>query len=165
MNIINANSSYIPTIRQIAYATWPSTFAGILSKEQIDYMLEWMYSIPALTKQMEELHHNFLLAQEENTYCGYASYELNYGQAPTTKIHKIYILPQSQQKGIGKALMTEIENIARSNNQTCITLNVNRNNKAVYFYQRLGFTIERSDDIPIGNGFFMEDFVMTKKLC
>jgi len=115
-------------------------------------------------KQIEELHLDFLLAQEENSYYDYASYEVDYLHTPKTKIRKIYILPQSQRKGVGKALMNEIKTIARSNNQHCLTLNANRNNNAVKFYERLGFVIVGEENIPIGNGFFMEDFIMTKKL-
>jgi ribosomal protein S18 acetylase RimI-like enzyme len=37
---------------------------------------------------------------------------------------------------------------------------VNRENKAIGFYNKLGFTIIAEEDIPIGNGFFMNDYVM-----
>jgi ribosomal protein S18 acetylase RimI-like enzyme len=161
---IQANQSHLETIRRIALATWPDTFEGILSKEQIDYMLEWMYSIESLKNQTEKLAHQFILAKDDETFCGYASYELNVAGELKTKIHKIYILPESQGKGAGKTLMNEIETIARSYGSTDLTLNVNRGNKAIDFYERLGFIIVGQEDISIGDGFFMEDFIMKKKL-
>ena len=36
----------------------------------------------------------------------------------------------------------------------------NRNNKAVGFYQQMGFTIRETADIEIGNGFYMNDYIM-----
>ena len=39
-------------IQRIAHQTWPSTFAGLLSEAQIDYMLNWMYALPMLESQV-----------------------------------------------------------------------------------------------------------------
>ena len=61
-------------------------------------------------------------------------------------------------KGIGKALF---EHVFGNLKQITIRLTVNRQNyKAVNFYFRLGFTIEKIIDIDIDNGFLMNDFVM-----
>jgi ribosomal protein S18 acetylase RimI-like enzyme len=37
---------------------------------------------------------------------------------------------------------------------------VNRDNPAIQFYQKFGFEIIDKEDIDIGNGFLMEDYVM-----
>jgi len=44
---------------------------------------------------------------------------------------------------------------------TRIELNVNRNNKAVSFYEHLGMKIARQGDFPIGKGFYMNDYIMS----
>ena len=41
-----------------------------------------------------------------------------------------------------------------------LELNVNRNNSAVGFYQHLGLKILRQGDFHIGNGFYMNDYIM-----
>jgi ribosomal protein S18 acetylase RimI-like enzyme len=125
-------------------------------------MLEWMYSIPSLSRQILEKNHVFLLAKIQEEYLGYASYELNYKNSKGTKIHKIYILPAAQGKGVGKALMEKIIDIATQASNHILSLNVNRNNPAVNFYQKIGFQVVGKEDIDIGNGFLMEDFVMEK---
>ena len=43
-------------------------------------------------------------------------------------------------------------------------LNVNRYNQAILFYQVQGFKIKEAVDISIGNGFFMNDYIMSKTL-
>ena len=39
-------------------------------------------------------------------------------------------------------------------------LNVNRNNKALLFYERMGMRKLREGDFPIGNGYYMNDYIM-----
>lgn len=146
-------------IRELSFQIWPSTFCEILSKEQIAYMLELMYSMPSLNAQYLK-GHCFILARINNVPVGFAAYELNYKQTNKTKIHKIYIQTSLHGKGIGRNLLNYIKNVALTNKNTCITLNVNRFNKAILFYEKVGFKIVASEDIDIGNGFLMEDFVM-----
>jgi len=157
------NQDYL-LIQQIAHQTWPDTFGDILSQEQIAYMLEMMYSIPALTEQIEKQGYTFLLAKDEDKYLGFAAYELNYQGLAKTKLHKIYILPEAQGKGLGKILINHVAEIAQENRSTVLSLNVNRNNPATYFYEKIGFRKVAEENIPIGKGFYMEDFVMDKSL-
>src|SRR5436190_1858539 len=93
------------SIRTIANEVWPDTYGSILSKEQFDYMMEMMYSISSLQIQSNVKKHHFILALENETPVGFASYEFNYNGIPKTKIHKIYILTTEQGKGIGKKLI------------------------------------------------------------
>jgi len=154
----------IPIIQDIAHATWPSTFEEILSKQQIEYMLEMMYSTESLIEQIETKKHLFFLAKENKSPLGFVSVELNYQNELKSKIHKIYMLPKAQGKGIGKILMQKAEELAQENNQKSITLNVNRFNKALNFYEKLGYKNSKTENIQIGNGYLMEDFVLEKQL-
>lgn len=159
-----ATDKAYPIIRDIAQRTWPRTFRRILSMEQIAYMLEWMYSLPSLKEQVEIKGHKFLLAREANDFLGFASFEVNYKGEPVTKIHKLYVLPATQGKGIGKLLMSRISDIAAQQGNSLLSLNVNRGNQAVRFYQSIGFQIVGEENIDIGQGFLMEDYIMQKTL-
>ncbi len=164
MEIISAKEDHFAIIQNIARTTWPVTFGSILSAKQIDYMLEMMYSTEALTEQVNKKKHVFLLVKEQEEYLGYISYELNYRGLSKTKIHKIYLLPSAQGKGAGKFLIQHVSAIAHENKNQTLTLNVNRDNKAVQFYEAQGFLIAGKEDIDIGEGFWMEDFIMDKLL-
>lgn len=164
ITIHEASRQDYPLIHRMAHQTWPHTFGNILSQAQIAYMLEWMYSVSSLQEQVEKKGHKFLLAKEDAEYLGYASYELNYKEQPVTKIHKLYVLPATQGKGIGKALIHKIQEIAVQHAQETLSLNVNRDNPAVQFYHRLGFAIVGEENISIGHGFLMEDYIMQKKI-
>jgi GNAT superfamily N-acetyltransferase len=160
IHIQEITTTDIPVIQHIAYTTWPPTFGDILSPEQITYMLTMMYSREALEKQMNQ-HHHFIVAYDDQQPMGYASYEFDYLATPITKIHKLYILPSAQGKGLGKVLLNSIKEKAFEKKQRGLTLNVNIHNKAIAFYQHYGFDITDSEKIDIGNGFIMDDYRMT----
>ena len=162
IEIIDASETQHPIIRSIAFRTWPETFESILSPDQIMYMLDQMYDLKALLEQVMEKGHQFILAKDGLNYLGFASLECNYKDQAQTKIHKIYVLPEAQGKGVGKALFEDITQRARSANNSKLLLNVNRDNKATRFYENIGFKIVQTEDIDIGNGYFMNDYVMEK---
>lgn len=163
IEVRKASTEDYEIIRDLANRTWFTTYSEILSQEQLDYMLEMMYSLQAYTEQILIKSHHFLLASEEGIFFGFASYELNY-HSETAKIHKLYVVPEAQGKGVGQKLLSVIQNEALKNSNDKIVLNVNRFNKAVNFYQKAGFEKAGEEDINIGNGYLMEDFIMRKEL-
>ncbi|WP_341834066.1 GNAT family N-acetyltransferase [Chitinophaga pollutisoli] len=164
IRITQAAEQQLAIVQQIAYDTWPHTFGKILTSEQIDYMLNLMYDLAVLKDQVEKKGYVYLLAEADGKFGGFAGYELNYKDEPVSKLHKIYVLPQMQGKNMGLALIAEVERIARNAGMEKLSLNVNRDNKATGFYKRNGFVISGEEDIDIGHGFFMNDYIMTKKL-
>lgn len=162
MTITAATKAQLPIIQKLAYEIWPKTYGGILSDGQIAYMLELMYSIASLEKQLET--RPFLLVEDEGHFIGFASYELHVGGSAATKIHKIYVLPQIQGKGIGRQLIDHIARIALSHQDTTLQLTVNKNNKARDFYEKVGFAVTQEAVFDIGNGYVMDDYIMEKSL-
>ena len=151
----------IPLIRELCYKVWPQTFASILSQDKIDYMLEYMYSAASLKKQMET-GSQFILVYEDNEPVGYAAY-FHKGE-DIYKLDKIYVLLSQQGKGTGKFVVDHIVNEIKKKGATALQLQVHRQNKARNFYEKLGFVIIEEKDFDIGQGFFMNDYVMEKKI-
>ena len=152
----------IPVIQELARVTWAISYASMIEPDQVDYMLDLFYSTHSLEKQMQN-GHLFIIASEDDIPLGFASY------SPKTdiiggvyRLHKLYIDPRLQGKGVGKTLLDHVLKTIQVSCATILELNVNRANKAIGFYQRLGFLIIREEDIDIGNGYFMNDFVMQK---
>lgn len=148
----------IPIIRQLTFEIWPATYSHIISQQQIDYMLEMMYSPASLIKQMQEQQCTFIIVEENNTPVAFASY--NQTAAQTWKLNKIYILPSQQGKGTGKFILNYIIKEIKKQHAKALQLQVNRHNNAKYFYEKLGFKIIETADFDIGNGYFMNDYVM-----
>lgn len=164
ITIIPATPSDFPTIKALAYSIWPDTYGAILSSEQLEYMLGKFYSEASLLENYMEKGHRFLLVKEDERALGFASYEHLYKETNTTRIHKIYLLPETQGRGLGKLLIQEIEKIALENHADRLSLNVNRFNKAQHFYKKIGFEIVDEEDVELEFGYLMEDYVMEKQL-
>jgi RsiW-degrading membrane proteinase PrsW (M82 family)/ribosomal protein S18 acetylase RimI-like enzyme len=161
LSIAKANAEEIELIRELSAEVWPATYSPILSNDQIDYMLDKMYSPQALEKQMEE-GHEFLIVSNAGVPMGFASYsEIEPG---IFKLHKIYILTLHQGRGLGRFVIEQIIEMAKAKGCSALQLNVNRQNTAKTFYEKLGFVVIREEDIDIGNGYFMNDYVMEKRI-
>jgi diamine N-acetyltransferase len=163
MDIRKAQTKDIPSIQKIAFETWPSAYGDILEQSQIDYMLDLMYNKDILDQQMNESQ-TFLIIQDGDLDMAFVSFETDYEGQAQTKIHKIYISPAAQGIGLGKILIEETESHALKKRNSKLLLNVNRQNKARFFYEKLGFKIAYTEDIEIGNGYLMNDFVMIKEV-
>lgn len=152
----------IPEIQHIAYATWPLVYEPILGKAQLTYMLDLIYSASSLETQMRN-GSTFLLVKENNEPVAFAAYFLK--ELSVYKLDKLYTLPNQQGKGLGTMLINYIIDEIKSLGATALHLNVNRyNTKAKNYYEHLKFKVIEEVDIPIGEGFYMNDHVMEKKL-
>jgi len=164
IQIREANPADYQTIRNIAYQTWPGTYGHILSKKQLDYMLDAFYSIASITKNATQDNQHFLLVFDAETPLAFISYEHFYKEKAVTRIHKIYLLAESQGKGIGKLMIDYVADLAIQSKSEKLSLNVNRFNKALHFYEKIGFEIVGEEDILLEHGYLMEDFKMEKNL-
>ena len=172
ITIRQATVSDIPLLRRLADAAFPATYAAILTPAQIDYMMAWMYSEESLRRQFDE-GQTFYIAREEAPEAlseaaspagehplGYLSVER---QGPSLfHLQKLYVLPEAQGRGIGAMLFRRaVEHVRTHGALPCrLELNVNRHNRALGFYEQMGMQRLRAVDDPIGNGFFMNDYIM-----
>ena len=149
--------------RNLAEKIWPSAYGTILSKEQLSYMLNWMYSIETLEKSFDK-GNEFYCAFHNNHEIGFFELEFSNEYPNTVQLQKIYVLPSEQNKGIGKNFLQLALLRAKNRGASNVILQVNRANKAVGFYLKNNFSIITEEDFPIGNGYYMNDYVMEKTL-
>lgn len=160
--ITKANETDIPVISMLAHAIWPETYISILNRPQVNYMLDLFYSTESLEKQFKE-NQIFLIAFMNAETVGFASYS-HADKAGVYKVHKLYVHPMLHGHGFGKKLLDRIIKDVKPLGATVLRLNVNRLNKAKAFYEKYGFTVVGEEDIAIGEGYFMNDFVMEKSI-
>lgn len=165
MNLLikGATAAEIPLIQELTEQVWRPTYKDILTPAQIDYMLDLMYSTAALTKQITELQHHFLLLYDDATPIGFASYS-TMDTPGIYKLHKIYVHGKYHGKGVGKFFINAVEDRVKAAGAQILELDVNRENKARFFYEKQGFSILKNKDTDIGNGYLMTDYVMQKPL-
>jgi GNAT superfamily N-acetyltransferase len=163
--IKKASLEDIPVIQQLTYTIWPDAYKGILNATQLKYMLDLFYSDYALEKLMETSQYQFIIAYDDGEPTGFAAYSPKMpGDILVFRLHKLYVLPAQQGKGTGRFLLDYLIDEIIPRGATLLELNVNRYNKAQYFYHNMGFAITGEEDIDIGNGYFMNDYVMEKPL-
>jgi len=169
-------------IRSISERTWPSTYGHIISQEQIDFMLEWMYSDDSLATQMNTGCEFYIASIKDSNFdnfdnirnskwedIGFCSVSPEDGENNSTekvkgskahKLNKLYVLPAAQGTGAGKALLNKSIEVAKAAGSSSLFLQVNKLNTAYSFYLKHGFIKEAEFKFDIGNGFFMDDYVM-----
>lgn len=161
LQLIKATLQDISDIQNIAQITWRNAYLDIIPPQQLEFMLEYLYNDNQLSEQMSnEVHYHIIIDGEEKM--GFIAFEKQ--KDASVKIHKIYILPMHQGLGLGKLLIDRAIKFAQDLELNKVTLNVNRQNKAVNFYEYLGFKIAYAQDVAIPNGYFMYDYVMEKNL-
>ena len=169
ITITRAGLSDRAFIRSVSERTWPSTYGHIISQEQIDFMLDWMYSDASLEKQMNT-GCEFYIASTQNEngdldpvgFCSVSPEEEKdkLENSNTHKLNKLYVLPIAQGTGAGKALLNKAIDVAKAAGSTSLFLQVNKQNTAYTFYLKKGFIKELEFKFDIGNGFYMDDYVM-----
>ena len=159
MKLIQIKANQLPIIIELTKKIWPVAYGTILSKAQLDFMIQKFYNETALQELMQKGHVFYLAQDEKENYVGFVSYEIN-SVPDKTKIHKIYVLPETQGTGLGRQFFELVKEQAKENNQKAIFLNVNKYNNALHFYTKLGFSIVNDEVIDIGEGYVMDDYVM-----
>ncbi|MFZ4784485.1 MAG: GNAT family N-acetyltransferase [Flavobacteriales bacterium] len=160
--IYTASLEDIEEIQQIAHRIWPISYKDIISSQQIEFMLDKMYGVDSLKKQMQDEGCEFLLIKPNERSVGFACYGRN--QQGIWRLHKLYVEVDQHGKGLGKQLLQEVcrRVVARGGNE--LELNVNKYNPALNFYKANGFVLRREEVLDIGNNFVMDDFVLVKSL-
>ncbi len=157
MKLITIKSQQIPIVQQLAREIWEEHYIKIISKQQIDYMLDLFYSSEKIQSEIEEGVIWEMLIDEGNPI-GYLVCKI---ESDKLYISKIYLKAETRGKGLGKLLLHRAVELAKQNNKNSIYLNVNKHNTdSISFYERMGFVKIDEGVFDIGNGYVMDDFIL-----
>jgi ribosomal protein S18 acetylase RimI-like enzyme len=158
VNLVKATLNDVSEITALAKVIWHQHYPDIITLEQINYMLEKMYSAKSLQQQLTELQHVFYFVNWDGQNVGFISVNNTTGE--DWHLNKFYVLQHIAAKGIGSKAFDLLLAALKPEK---MTLTVNRKNyKSINFYFKNGFKITEVKDFDIGNGYLMEDFVMTR---
>ncbi|MGI9190967.1 MAG: GNAT family N-acetyltransferase [Chitinophagaceae bacterium] len=158
--IIQPDLTHAQALIDLAKITWQHTYPGIISQEQIDYMLNLFYSQERVEQQLRDTNQFFSAIEQDGHLQGYIH---AYPENQSIKVSKLYILPEAQGKGFGQMLLATAEQEAIRLHLEGIRLNVNRYNPAYHFYLKQGFVVEEEIDIPLDR-FVLNDYIMFKRI-
>lgn len=154
----------LPRVRELARCIWPVSYAGMIPPGQIDYMLDWMYSLERLSLDFRA-GVVFEWPTFDGVPIGYlaTSRDAFAPDGPVLFLHKLYLLPGFQGRGLGARLLDHVLHSAVGAGCRRVRLNVNKSNaRAIACYRRHGFVVEASVVNDIGGGFVMDDHVMAR---
>ncbi|MDE1545901.1 GNAT family N-acetyltransferase [Dechloromonas agitata] len=152
----------VPAIAALAREIWQATYPGIITQEQIDFMLEQRYGHERLYDDLEDLHKWLDQAFHDGRRVGFAFSEIYKGEF---KLDKLYIHPDVQRRGVGGQLIAHVAERAKREGYPCLILQVNKRNvNAINSYKKYGFEVRTVTVDDIGGGYVMDDYVMEKKL-
>lgn len=158
--LVKATEHDFSILASLAKEIWNHHYVPIIGQQQVNYMLQKMYSLQALLEQVKEKGHEFYFIETNQEKAGFVSVEWKKDQ-DTVFIHKFYVLPQQQKSGLGTKVFQQI--ISLFPKEVKYKLTVNRQNyKSINFYFKNGFVIEQVADFDIGEGYWMNDFVMVR---
>ncbi|HXR05469.1 MAG TPA: bifunctional aminotransferase class I/II-fold pyridoxal phosphate-dependent enzyme/GNAT family N-acetyltransferase [Verrucomicrobiae bacterium] len=164
LEIIPATEADLPAISKLAGVIWRACYPGIITTEQIDYMLARMYALDVLRDEIRSQGISYDQLLVDGKPAGFASYGPT-DKPGVVKLHKLYLLPELHGRGLGSRLLQQVEREVRAGGGRRLILSVNKRNvRAIAAYQRNGFVIADSVVTDIGNGFVMDDYVMAKDL-
>ncbi len=154
-----AGAEDVGIIGLIAEKAWPAAYGDILSDAQINYMLSLMYSEEEIARQIGLPDYHYYLVDHGNSTVGFIGFETNYEDF-TTKLHRLYLLPEAKGKGLGKAAidLVKVKSVEAGNRR--IILNVNKQNTAQEFYASQGFSVYGEGVFDISSGYVMDDYLM-----
>ncbi|MFI3295870.1 MAG: GNAT family N-acetyltransferase [Rikenellaceae bacterium] len=165
MYIRKAEHNDIELIHNLGFECFRATYTGRMSEPQMDFMLDMMYSVENITRQIHQLGHVYYIGYQDDEPFGFVSLEC---QAPALyHLQKIYLRESAQGKGLGRVLIEYAFDRALTDcgGECTVELNVNRGNqRAIDFYNKMGMHCDRTGDFAIGEGFYMNDYIMAIKL-
>ena len=163
MGIISATEADLPAIAELAGVIWRACYPGIITYAQIDYMLARMYALDTMREEIRSQGIRYHLLLADGKPVGFASY----GPTPepgVMKLHKLYLLPELQGRGLGSRLLQYCEQEVRAAGAHTVILSVNKRNvKGIAAYRRNGYVVAESVVTDIGGGFVMDDYIMAKE--
>ena len=159
LEIIRAEPKHVPAIARLADLVWREHYPGIISQAQIDYMLVRMYDLDVIRKDLVDgVVYNCLFSGAE-----LAGFSAHAPAGKEMKLHKLYVHPAHQRRGLGSKLLKAVEQDTIGRGFETLILAVNKaNEQAINAYRRNGFNFREPVTTNIGNGFVMDDYVMVK---
>jgi len=154
----------LPAVKAMTEETWHYSFARMLPREQIEYMLSGLYSLERMREELKggKVSYRFILYGEKRV--GFCAFGPTSTQGEL-RIHKLYILPGYQKCGYGSLSLRRIEELSKERGGSSLSLLVNKKNAgAIALYRKHGFVVCGSPCTDIGGGFEMDDYLMVKSL-
>lgn len=155
-------SEQIEEMAQIADEIWHEHYIDLLSKEQIDYMVEKFQSSHAIKRQQKEEGYQYFLVEEDGEYAGYMGIK---PEKEKLFLSKFYLKKAFRGRKLASEGFEFLYDLCKRKGYQSIYLTVNKGNEnSIRVYEKKGFRVMCTQVADIGNGYVMDDFIMEKEI-
>lgn len=163
VNIIPAKSdSEIHEIANLAEEIWHQHFTPIIGEAQVNYMVEKFQSYPALREQIGQDGYEYYQLFSSHTFAGYMGI---HPEAEALFLIKLYIKKECRGQHLATEALHFLVDLCKDRGLNKIWLTCNKHNEnTLAVYDHLGFVITDEQVADIGNGFVMDDFILTLEI-
>ena len=148
----------VPVIAEI----WREHYTSLIGAEQVEYMLEKFQSVDAISRQIAEENYRYFGIFCDGELAGYYAVQPSGGDR--VFLSKFYVAANFRARGLGKQMLEHLIANAQTAGAKTVWLTVNKHNRSVDIYHKLGFVITEEIVTDIGNGFVMDDYKMEKTI-
>ena len=157
INIVRANKDDCKALSKVKHDVWNTTYRGIYEDSKLDDY-DYKYHENKFIDKLDELY----VIKDENDIVGYFSFGVPRYVYKDYKycINSLYILNTYQGKGIGKKVVSFINDYCKDNNIDRYFTNCNKyNENALGFYLKMGGVITSlmdDDELKEAHQYFIE---------
>ena len=149
----------IKAVAVLANEIWHQHFIPIIGEAQVDYMVEKFQSYPAISKQIKEDGYEYFRIFINDTFAGYTGVHM---EDDALFLSKLYIKKVCRGNKLATHALNYLIQICKERNLKKIWLTCNKyNDNTLAVYDHLGFKITDEQVADIGNGFVMDDYILT----
>ena len=149
----------LPRIAGLAEFIWWRCYPPIIGSAQVHHMLGRGYALPAL-REAYETGTRFSVMRLVGRPIGFSAWR---HETEAAFLDKLYLHPGFHGTGLGRWLIDASCRKMAGEGVDRVRLRVNRHNHpAIRAYKRAGFVVSGSDCQPIGSGFVMDDYLMSR---
>ncbi len=154
--------SEIEQIAVLANEIWHQHFVPIIGLAQVEYMVEKFQSYPAISKQIKDSGYEYFRIYHNDTFAGYTGIHV---EDDAMFLSKLYIKKDCRGNHLATCALNYLIQLCKERGLKKIWLTCNKHNDhTLAVYDHLGFQITDEQVADIGNGFVMDDYILTYEI-
>ena len=163
VNILPAKTdAEIHEIAALAAEIWHQHFTPIIGEAQVNYMVDKFQSYPALRSQIKQDGSEYYQIHISHTFAGYIGI---HQEEDALFLSKLYIKKDCRGQHLATEALNFLIRLCEERGLKKIWLTCNKYNAhTLKVYDHLGFVITDEQVADIGNGFVMDDYILTYEI-
>ena len=164
--IVRARHGQLPDVARLAGIIWRAHYPGIVTHEQIDYMLERGYALDMLEGFLRRPEPRARARHRRRRLAGFAAWYVDRrpGAKPSSTSSTCCSPGNATASAAGSSTASSAATLARRRTHAGAQREQAATSQAMRAYEKHGFAIREAVVVDIGGGFVMDDYVMAKPL-